>query len=401
MLNDAKIRAAKPQSTPVKLTDGNGLYLDVRPSGSKLWRYRYRIAGKENLFAVGEYPLMSLTDARKERERARGLVKQGIHPSHHRAANLAAQVAENGNTFQCVAREWIGQRQAHWSPYYLRQVERFLAADAYPYIGALPVRAITSAHLLAILRRVERRGATSVALLLRQWLSAIFRFAVATLRADVDPAAALKGAIVRGKVEHSKPLTRKQLPAFLQALDEFAGFPTTSIALRLLMLTFVRTVELRMAEWSEFDLEAAEWRIPGERMKKRELHVVPLSAQAVELLRELRSLTGTSQYLFPNVRRPRSCMTATTLNRALERMGYGGQFSAHGFRATASTLLNEMGYRSDLIERQLAHAERNKTRASYNQAEYLPERRQMMQAWADYLDTLRVGANVVPIRSVA
>jgi integrase len=408
-LTDAKIRNAKPGQKPrkdedgrpvlvdvesaYKLTDSNGLYLEVRPSGAKLWRYRYRIAGKENVFAVGEYfndkrqGHISLDDARRERDKARALVKQGIHPAHSRQAARLAIQAGNANTFEAVAREWIARKKSSWTPYYLRQVERFLEADVFPYVGSLPIRNVTAAHLLEIVRRVEDRGAHSVALLIRQWSSAVFRYAVATLRADADPASALKGAIHRPRIEHRKPLSRDQVAAFVKALDSYGGFRTTVIALRLMLLTFVRTAELRAAKWDEIDLERAEWRIPAERMKMREPHIVPLSRQAVELLTELRTYTGGRVFLFPNYRNPKTCMTTTTLNRALERMGFNGKdsigFSAHGFRATASTILNELGYRSDVIERQLAHAERNKVRASYNRAEYLEERRTMMQQWSD------------------
>jgi integrase len=313
------------------------------------------------------------------------------------------QFAENANTFQAVALEWIERKRPGWSPYYPRQVERFLAADVFPYIGTLPIRSVTAAHLLELVRRVEGRGAKTVALLLRQWSSAIFRYAVATLRADSDPAAALKGAISRSKTKHRKPLTRADVPRFIKALDSYGGYRTTVIALRLMLLTFVRTVELRAADWAEIDFDRAEWRIPAERMKMRELHIVPLSRQAVELLSELRSLTGGRNFLFPNYRRPNSCMTATTLNRALERMGFNGKgsmgFSAHGFRSTASTILNELGYRSDVIERQLAHSERNKVRASYNHAEYLDERRAMMQEWADLTDEMATEeSKVIPGR---
>lgn len=392
-LTDAKIRTSKPAPKPVKMSDGGGLHLEVRPSGAKLWRYRYRIADKENVFAIGEYPEVSLAEARVERDKARALVKQGLHPSHHRRAErLSTQVA-NANTFEAVANEWISRKSARWTPYYLRQVENFLAADVFPFIGKLPIRRVTAAHLLEIIRRIEGRGAATVALLVRQWSSAIFRYAVATLRADSDPAAALRGAIHRPKTKHRKPLSRDQIAAFMKALEKYGGYRTTVIALRLMLLTFVRTVELRKAEWSEFDFENAEWRIPAERMKMRELHIVSLSTQAVVLLRELHTYTGGRGFLFPNYRRPKECMTATTLNRALERMGLNGKdsigFSAHGFRATASTILNEQGYRSDVIERQLAHAERDKVRASYNHAEYMDERKTMMQEWADYLDGLR------------
>ena len=391
-LTDAKIRSVKAGEKPYKLSDSGGLYLLVNPNGSRLWRWKYRIAGKENNFAIGEYPAVGLADARTERDEARKLVKQGIHPSHNRQTQRLAQAADGANTFEAVAEEWIGKKKPGWTAYYLRQVTRFMASDVYPYIGALPIRSVTAAHLLEIVRRVEGRGAETVALLVRQWCSAVFRYAVATLRADGDPAAALRGAITRPKVEHRKPLTRSQIAAFLKALDGFSGFRTTSIALQLALVTFVRTIELRAAQWSEIDFDRAEWRIPAERMKMREPHLVPLSTQALALLRELHKLTGNQRWLFPNYRRPETCMTATTLNRALERMEFNGKdsigFSAHGFRATASTILNEAGYRADVIERQLAHKERNTVRASYNQAEYLAERRDMMQQWADLVDGL-------------
>lgn len=417
MLTDTKIRNTKKSDKPIKLTDSGGLYLEVRPSGAKLWRYRYRIAGKENVFALGEItkePIgetdaekyeriqqgrLTLFEARAERDKCRGLVKQGRHPSHNRQARLVARVSENSNTFQAIAMEWIAQRKPEWTASYLKQVENILEADVYPYIGTLPMRSITAARLLEIIKRVEKRGAETVAILIRQWASAIFRYAVSTLRVDADPAAALKGAIHKPKVEHSKPLSRKDLPEFMKSLDNYGGYRTTVIAMHVLLLTFVRTAELRAAEWSEFDLDASEWRIPAERMKKRELHIVPLSTQVVELIRELHTLTGGQKFLFPNYRTPKTCMTATTLNRALERMGYRGKFSSHGFRATASTVLNEMGYRSDVIERQLAHAERNKVRASYNQAEYLPERKIMMQGWASLIDELaKPDSKVTPIK---
>ena len=409
-LTDSQIRSTKPGKKPIKKTDGGGLYLEIRPTGAKLWRYRYRIAGKENVFAVGEYVQapsgetkrqaearrnagrLTLAEARIGREDWRGLVKQGIHPAHQRHTERLAVHAENANTFEAVAREWIAKKKPGWTPYYLRQVERFLAADVFPHIGNLPIRNVTAAHLLEIMKRAEGRGAETVAVLLRQWASAIFRYAVATLRADSDPAAALKGAIHRPRVKHHKPLSRNQIADFVKALENYGGYRTTVIALRLMLLTFVRTVELRAAQWEEIDLDRAEWRIPAERMKKREPHLVPLSRQALKLLCELHTITGGRAYLFPNYRNPKTCMTPTTLNRALERMGFNGKdsigFSAHGFRATASTILNEIGFRSDVIERQLAHAERNKVRASYNQAEYLEERRAMMQQWADLTDEM-------------
>ena len=413
-LTDTRCRSAKPAKKPYKLTDSAGLHLEVRPSGARLWRLRYRIAGKENLFALGEYVQASageskketeqrvqsgrltLSEARQQRDKARGLVKQGIHPAHNRQAMRVAQIAAGGNTFEAVACEWIEKNKTRWSGYYLRQVERFLKADVYPYIGTLPVKSVTSAHLLEIVRRIEKRAPT-VALLVRQWCGAVFRYAVATLRADGDPTVALKGSLSRPKVQHRKPLARSEIPNFVTKIEERGGNRATKIAMRLLLLTFVRPVELRAAEWKEIDLERREFRIPADRMKMREPHIVPLSLQASELLRELKTITGGNRYLFPNNRRPRTFMTGTTLNRALERMGYASKFSSHGFRATASTMLNEMNYRPDVIERQLAHKERNAVRASYNQAQYLEERRSMMQAWSNTVDALARGDKVIPV----
>jgi integrase len=398
-LSNIAIKKAKPRGKPYKLSDFGGLYLLIKPNGSKLWRWKYRIDGKENVYSIGDYPTVSLVDARVERDAARLLVKQGIHPAHNRQSRKAAQVEDNTNSFAAVSKGWINQRKPKWTPRYLQQIENALAADVYPYIGDLPMRSVTAAHLLAIIKRVEKRGSITAAILIRQWCSAIFRYAAAHLLADADPASMLKGAIDKPKVEHSQPLAKKDIPKFINALESYGGYRSTVIALKLLMLTFVRTVELRGAEWKEFDLDAAEWRIPAERMKMREPHIVPLSQQAIELLLELQTYTGSSGFLFQNCRRPKTCMTSTTLNRAIERMGYSGRFSAHGFRATASTMLNEMRYPTDYIERQLAHAESDKTRASYNRAEYLPERKEMMQTWANMIDEMaKPVSNISPIK---
>lgn len=388
-LTDVKIRQSKATDKVLKLTDGNGLYLEVKPNGSKLWRYRYKIAGKENLFAIGEYPAISLQDARNARDDARELVKQGIHPSHARQSTLANQLAKNANTFEAITREWLEKKVGKWSPYYHKQVTSCLEQNAFPKIGRLPIRNVTAAHLLEILQTMEKRGAETYALQLRQWFSAIFRHAVVTLRADADPAAALKGAIHRPQVNHSKAMSVDAISDFKAKLDKYGGNRTTVLAMRLMLYIFVRTVELRKAPWEEFDLDGAEWKIPAERMKMRRLHVVPLPRQAVELLRELHKITGAGIWLFPNFRRPDDVMSATTINRALEHMGYAsGLWTGHDFRATASTQLHEMGYRPEVIERQLAHVEENKTKAAYNHAEYLTERREMMQAWADWIDSI-------------
>lgn len=409
-LNDTDCRNSKPCLKPVgkgkervlvavdgsyRLADGGGLFLEVRPNGSKLWRYRYEIAGRENMLALGDYPAVSLADARRGRDAARELAKQGIHPAHARQADKARQIAANADTFKAVALEWIDQIQAKGrTEKYVAQIKRDMEVDVFPTIGALPCRSVTPAHLLAIIKRVEKRAPVTAGNL-RQWCGAIFRFAIATLRADTDPASALKGAIHRPKVEHHKPLSRDEIPEFLKALAAYRGNRSTAIALNLLLLLWVRPSELRLARWDEFDLDGAEWRIPAERMKMRALHIVPLPPQAVALLRELATINGGRDWLFPNTRNPQTYMTGTTTNRALEYLGYGGRFSSHGFRSTASTILNEMGYSSDVIERQLAHKERNQVRASYNHAQYLPERRQMLKDWADMVGAWERGDNVV------
>ena len=386
-LTDVKIRQAKAIDKPLKLTDGNGLYLEVKPNSSKLWRYRYRIAGRENLFAIGEYPTVSLQDARKARDDARDLVKQGIHPSHARQSSLSGQLAKNAHTFEFVAREWLGKMKQDWTEYSHKQVTRCLEQNAFPKIGRLPIRNVTASLLLDALRVMENRGAVTYAILLRQWCSAIFRYAVVTQRADADPAAALKGAIRRPKVNHSKPMPPETIGDFKARLTRYGGNRTTVIAMRLMLYLFTRTVELRKSSWSEFDLIGDEWKIPAERMKMRRIHLVPLPGQAVILLNELHRITGAGDWLFPNFRRPDDVMSSTTINRALEHMGYAsGLWTGHDFRATASTQLHEMGFRPDAIERQLAHVEDNKTKAAYNHAEYLAERREMMQAWADWID---------------
>ena len=331
-------------------TDGRGLYLEVRPTGSKLWRYRYRISGKENVFAAGEYVqapegetkeqtlarcnagMLTLAEARAKRNEWRALVKQGIHPAHSRRAGRLEQCARNANTFEAVAREWMAQKSTVCTPYYTRQIEQFLEADVFPHVGALPIRNVTAALLLEILRRIEARGAQAVALMVRQWISAVFRYAVATLRADIDPATALKGAIHRPGPSTPSPFLGRDR-GLRAGPQSYGGYRTTVIALRLMLLTFVRTKELRTAPWSEINLDRAEWRIAAHRMKMRAPHIVPLSRQAGYYLRELHAYTGGRAYLFPNYRDAETCMTATTLNRALERMGFERQGWYRFFRA--------------------------------------------------------------------
>jgi integrase len=273
-------------------------------------------------------------------------------------------------------------------------IERTLESDAFPKLGKLPIKSVEAPHLLSVIRSVEKRGASTVAVLIRQWFGQIFRYAILESRATGDPSVALKGAIKRKPVRHNPPLSEASIPDFLKKIDVHGGMPATRIAIRLLMLTFLRTQELRLGEWSEVDIDLAVWRVPADHMKMAkymmpgEVHIVPLSRQAVELLRELHEITGHRTHLFPNARHPNECMSRTAINRVIERMGYAGEFSGHGFRTTASTMLHEMGFPPEVIDRQLAHAERNKVKATYNHAEYLPKRIEMMQAWADRIDAL-------------
>lgn len=404
-LSDTRIRNAKPKDAPYKLTDAKGLYLEVRPTGAKLWRYRYRIAGRENVYALGEYVKapevetpeqatarreagqFTLEEARIERVALRGLVRHGVHPVTQRRAHIAIQQAESANTFETLAREWLAKMQPHWSAGHYDQVKTVLEGDVFPTVGPLPIRQVTARMIGGIMEAVEKRGAAVTAINIRQWASAIFGLAVRKQAADGDPTGVLKGHVKRPTVKHKTPLTQGQIPEMVQRLDKAGAYPVTKIALRLLLLLFVRPGELRQGEWSEFDLERGEWKIPAAKMKKRELHIVPLPAQAIALLRELHKFTGGQRWLFPNHRRPDQCMSETTLNQALRRIGYENKFSAHGFRATASTMLHEMGHDSRLIEEQLAHKQRDKTAASYNQYRWFKERRAMMQQWADMVDT--------------
>jgi Integrase len=399
-LTDLKIRRSKPDTKAYKVADSGGLYIEVRPTGSKLWRYRYRIAGKENVFALGEYPEVSLSDARTARDEAKALVKQGIHPAHVRQAEKLNNIAAGANTFQAISEEYAEQKAKKWSIRYADQYRRAMEANVYPYIGKLPIKNVTSPHILEILRRMDKNGAPTYAIMVRQWCSSVFRYAASTMRADSDPAAALKGAITRPDIEHARAMEAGEITQFWERLGKFGGNRTTGIAIKLMLLTFVRTAEIRTAEWIDFDLDNALWKIPASKMKKSRVHLVPLSAQALRLLRELHTITGNGRWLFPNTRRPKDVMSATTVNRALEYMGYStGDVTGHDFRATASTNLYEMGYPEAHIEMQLAHVKKDKTAAAYNHAKYLAERTRMMQDWADWVESLKGGGQkVVPIR---
>ena len=390
-LTDTFLRSVKGNGKPQKHADGGGLFLFVTPTGSRLWRMAYRFAGKQKLLSFGPYPTIGLKDARELREAAKKQLAAGIDPGAHKQAVKAAAVADTQNSFEIVAREWLAKYSVGWTESNKIKVTARLENGIFPYIGTKPVNQITPPELLAVLRRVESRGAVDTAHRTLQDCGRIFRYAVATGRAERDPAADLKGALAPVKGANFASITTpKAVGALLRAIDGYEGAPLVACALRLAPLVFVRPGELRKAEWAEIDVEAAEWRIPPERMKMRQTHIVPLSRQALAILEELHPLTGRTRFLFPSLRAPSTAMSDMTLLSALRRLGYGkDEMTVHGFRSMASTLLNELGYNRDWIERQLAHGERNGIRAAYNYAEYLSERRRMMQEYADYLDELR------------
>lgn len=396
-LTDSSIKAFRNSTHAVKLTDEKGLFLAINPNGSKLWRVRYRFAGREQLLALGAYPDVSLKEARQRRDAIRRQVAAGIDPS---AARKAAKAASAGDgCFKALALEWYRQFSPHWALTHARKIYRRLEVDILPWIGQRTITDITAPELLVCLRRIQARGSLETAHRALQNLSQIFRYAIATGRAVRDPAADLRGALPPVKITHFPTITDpKAIGTLLADIDGYQGSFVTRCALALAPLLFVRPGELRQAEWTEFNLAQREWRIPGPKMKMRQEHVVPLARQAITILENLHPLTGKGRYLFPGLRTPTRPMSENTVNAALRRLGYTqNQLTGHGFRSMASTLLNERGWNRDAIERQLAHAERNKVRAAYNRAEHLPERRKMMQAWADYLDGLKAGGQVVPI----
>lgn len=404
-LTDTAIRNAKPRAKPYKLSDAGGLHLLVNPNGSRLWRLAYRFAGKQKTLALGAYPAVSLAKAREGRDDAKQRLAEGLDPSvEKRRQNLAAKTA-GGNTFKALAEEFLANRRHTLTPYYAGQLGRRLARDVYPTLGHRPIDDIDSPELLDVLRKIEKRGALEQARRVRQTVGQIIRYAIVTGRARQDPSAPLRDALKpKGRQQHHKAMPRDELPEFLRALDTYEGDPRTTIALRLILLTMVRTTELRAACWVEFEhLDGREplWRIPAERMKMRFEHLVPLSSQAVAALKELRDLPGAGKgFLFPSPSRE-GCMSNNTLLYALYRMGYHSRATVHGFRGVASTILNEMGYPPDWIERQLAHDERNEIRGAYNSAQYLPGRRSMLQRWADWLDEIKRTGQVILLANEA
>jgi integrase len=401
MLTSTKIRAAKPREKAYKLSDSGGLYLLVNPNKSLWWRLKYRFEGREKLLSLGVYPHVSLQQARSQRDEAKKAVANGVDPSAKRQAEKSA----TANTFEAVTREWLTLQEGKLAPTTYAKAVWTLETLVFPYIGSRPVAKLGATDVLKVLKRIEGRGIHETAHRTRQRCSQVFRYAVQTERAERDVTADLRGALAPVVSEHHAAITEPaRVGELLRAIDGYSGHVVTAYALKLAPLLFVRPGEFRHAEWTEFDLDGHEphWRIPADKMKMGEQHVVPLSKQALAILRALHLLTGRGQYVFPSLRGGSRPMSENTINAALRRLGYtNDEMTGHGFRSLASTNLNEQGYHPDLIELQLAHAERNKVRAAYNKAQRLPERRRMMQSWADYLDGLRASGNVVPLRRSA
>ena len=386
-LSEAKIRASRPKERAYKVFDERGLFLLVTPTGGRLWRFRYRLGGVEKLLTLGAYPDVPLKRAREKREDARKLVADGIDPSAKRQAERATQV----ETFEAIAKEWLELQRKSLAAETMDILGTRLKSFLYPYVGSRPIASITAQELLSALRRIEARGKHETAHRVRSLAGRVFRYAVATGRAQHDVAADLKDALAPVKSRNFASVTEPaRVGELLRAIDGYSGQPITALALKLAPLVFVRPGELRGAEWSEFDLDGAEWRIPAARMKMGEQHIVPLSRQAVAILRELQLLTGSGRYVFPSLLSAERPMSDNTLNAPLRRLGYASdEQTGHGFRSMANTLLNEQGFAPDVIELQLAHQERNKVRAAYNRAQRLEARRKMMQAWGNLLDILR------------
>lgn len=422
MLTDTQCRTAKPKDKPYKLTDGKGLYLEIKPNGTKAWRYRFELregeASKESTFAIGDYAIapkgeskeeaqarrngrrFTLAEARDERTKARALVTQDINPAHNRQFERIKREQGNATTFEAVANEWLALKD--WEDVTKTRRLNMLTRVVFPKIGSLPVKNITPAHILDVLNTSAKKNGLTVAAEAKRSMSGIFELAVSTLRADSDPVYPVRKAIPTNKTQHKRPLTTDEIGHLLRDLEGHSGRHETSTAFRLMWLTLCRPSEAVEAQWAEFDLDSAIWRIPAERMKKRKEHTVPLPAQAVEMLRALHGITGRYVHLFPHRDERTRPMVAASFRQMLKVLGWSGKYSPHATRTTGSTRLNEMGFSADWIERQLAHTEPNAVRRTYNQAEHLADRAKMMQQWADMLDTWKKGENkVTPIKKTA
>ncbi|HDR9187986.1 integrase [Burkholderia vietnamiensis] len=383
-LTDVAVRAAKPREKSYKLADGQGMYLEIMPNGSKYWRLKHRIDGKEKRMALGVYPAVTLLAARKARDEIKDQLRAGLDPSHEKKRVKAQRSLDRENSFEPIAREWHQQKKGAWRERHADRIMKLLERELFPAIGARPIAEIMAPELLAVIRKIEARDAIELAHKTIQATSQIFRYAIATGRAERDSAPDLRGALKPRFVVHMRRVSEAELPELMRQISAYDGDFQTRLALQFMALTFVRTSELRFAEWTEID-EKKEWRIPPEKMKMRTPHIVPLSTQALEVIAKLPELNGHSQFLFPSRSSSKKPMSENTILYALYRMGYHSRMTGHGFRGLASTILNEHSFNRDWIERQLAHSERDGVRAAYNHAEYLPERRKMMQWWSNYL----------------
>ena len=399
MLSDVKLRSL---ATPGKHSDGGGLYLEVTPTGGRYWRLKYRFGGKEKRLAFGVYPEVSLKTARERRDEARRVLEGGADPGELKKAAKVQSQHEARNTFEAATGEWLAHQSGAWTPETQERIRSSLAENIFPAIGAKPLAQIKPLEIVAAVKAIEARGAGDMANRVLQRVRAIFRWALVHERIDSNPMVDLRPAelLKPRQVQHRPALSDAELPEFLTKLDGFTGDPATLHAMRLLLLTAVRPGELRGARWEEFDTDAAVWRIPAERMKMRDPHTVPLSRQALEVLASIRPISGADALVFPSPFYPGKPLSENTLNSALARMGYKGIATAHGFRALFSTVANECGHNPDVIERQLAHAERNAVRAAYHRSTYLQERAKLMSWWADYIDG-RKGGKVLKLRRKA
>ena len=419
MLTDAQCRTAKPKAKPYKLPDGKGLYLEVKPNGVKAWRYRFKLAKeatvKESMFAIGDYAIapsgetaddalarrkgrrFTLAEAREERSKARAMVKQGINPAHSRQLERIKRRQESATTFEAVATEWLALKD--WEEATKTHRPAMLKRVVFPKIEALPVKQVTPAHILDVLTTAAKKNGLTVAAEAKRTMSGVFELAVSTLRADSDPVYPVRRALPANKTQHKRALTPEEIGQLLRDVQGHGGRHEIIAAFRLMWLTLCRPSEAAEARWAEFDLDAALWKIPAARMKKRKEHVTPLPEQAVTMLRALHGITGRHAHVFPGSDDRTRPMASASLRQALNVLGWGGKYSPHATRTTGSTRLNELGYASDWIERQLAHVEANAVRRTYNHAEYLTDRAQMMQQWADMLDHWQQGGHKVqPLR---
>lgn len=400
MLNDSDIRSAKPSDKPYKLTDSNGLHLEIKTNGVRAWRYRYRIGGKENLYAIGNYPEISLKEARKLRDAARALVVKHIHPSRQRRLETLARESDLNDTVTGITREWIAHNDTKWSEGYKTQLQARMEQDVFPWIGKLPIKDVKPAHVLDVLRRVEKRSPVQ-AKAVQTWLGGMFKYAVINLRRDDNPALGLRGAVKKVDTTHHAGMKSNEIGGFLKAIDSADGDDATKAAIALLWLTATRVNEVVGARWDEIDLGAGLWTIPASRMKAKKEHIIPLSDQAITLLASMKPYSGTLDHVFPQRSDRSKHMGRDAIRKLFIRAGYEGIFTPHGARGTFSTVANESRWRSDVIELCLAHGEPDKTRAAYNAALLIDERRELLQWWADLCDSLKAGGEVVPFRKTA